>query len=102
MTADTNPRRRPTPNPETDPEREQRRLEALGLTPGQQELPAQIDEIREYNRQRQGEIDERKSQRIPAEDHEEADLGEAWTTVTTDRRGDPPASPSRPYGPPML
>ena len=87
------------PDPETDAEREQRRLEALGLTPGQQELPAQIDEIREYNRQRQREIDERKSQRIPAEDHEEADLGEAWTTVTTHQREailQPPKPPIRP------
>ena len=89
------------PDPETDAEREQRRLEALGLTPGQQELPAQIDEIREYNRQRQREIDERKSQRIPAEDHEEADLGEAWTTVTTHQREailQPPKPPIRPAG----
>jgi hypothetical protein len=87
------------PDPETGAEREQRQLAALGLTPGQQQLPAQIDEIREYNRLRQREIDEHKSQRIPAEDHEEADLGEAWTTVTTHQRGailQPPKPPIRP------
>ena len=98
-TADTNPPKPADPDPETGTEREQRRLAALGLTPGQQELPAQIDEIREYNRQRQREIDERKSQRIPAEDHEEADLGEAWTTVTTHQREailQPPKPPIRP------
>jgi hypothetical protein len=87
------------PDPETGAEREQRQLKAFGLTPGQRELPAQIDEIREYNRQRQREIDERKSQRIPAKDHEEADLGQAWTTVTTHQREavlQPPKPPIRP------
>lgn len=38
----------------------------------------QVSEIAEYNRLRQAEVDERRSMRMPAEEPDEMDLGEAW------------------------
>jgi hypothetical protein len=54
-----------------------------------------VTEIAAYNRQRQGEIDERRTMRIPAEEHEEMDLGEAWN-VLAERRRDAVIQPPRP------
>lgn len=78
-------------------EREQRALEILGLTPGyhQPELPLQVSEIAEYNRQRQAEIDERCSMRIPAEEPDEMDLDETWN-VLAERRRDAVIQPPKP------
>ena len=65
--------REPEPEPLAPAEREERTLEVLGLTLGcdQAKLPLQITEIAEYNRNRQAEIDERRSMRIPAEEPDE-------------------------------
>jgi len=52
-------------------------------------------EIAEYNRKRQNEIDERRTMRIPSEEHEEADLGEAWN-VLAERRRDAVIQPPKP------
>jgi conjugative relaxase-like TrwC/TraI family protein len=78
-------------------EREKRALEVLGLTPGydQAELPVQVNQVAEYNRTRQAEIDERRSMRIPAEEPDEMDLGEAWT-VLAERRRDAVIQPPKP------
>ncbi|MHB1596621.1 MAG: AAA family ATPase [Streptosporangiaceae bacterium] len=83
--------------PLTLAEREERALHVLGLTPGydQGELPLQVTEITEYNRQRQAEIDERRSMRIPSEDPDEINLGEAWT-IRAERRRDAVIQPPRP------
>ena len=89
------------PHEESEPlapaEREQRALELLGLTPSyeQPELPLQVTEIAEYNRKRQGEIDERKTTRIPALNPEEMDLGEAWSVIA-ERRRDAIIQPPKP------
>jgi hypothetical protein len=82
-------------------EREQQALEVLGLTPGydQPDLPLQVTEIAEYNCNRQAEIDERRSMRVPAEEPDEMDLGEAWTLLAERRRDaviQPPSHRSRP------
>ena len=89
------------PEPLTVAEREQRALEILGLTLGceQPELPLQVNEIAEYNRKRQAEIDERRTMRIPAEEPDEMDLGEAWT-VLAERRRDAVIQPPKPPVPP--
>ena len=90
--------REPDTEPLTTAEGEQRALEVLGLTPGydQPELPIQVTEIAEYNHKRQDEIDERRTMRIPAEEHEEMDLGEAWNVLAERRRDaviQPPKAP---------
>jgi hypothetical protein len=59
----------------------------------------QVSEIAEYNRTRQAEIDERRSMRIPAEEPDEMDLGEAWT-VTAERQRDAVIQPPKPLIPP--
>ncbi|HET9896667.1 MAG TPA: hypothetical protein VFQ44_17190 [Streptosporangiaceae bacterium] len=71
------------PEPLTSAEREERALRVLGLTLDYDlpELPLQVNEIAEYNRMRQAEIDERRSMRIPAEEPDEINLGEAWSVV---------------------
>ena len=76
------------PEPLSPADREERALEILGLTLDydQPELPLQVGDIAEYNRQRQAEIDERRTQRIPAEEPDEMDLGEAWNVLTERRR----------------
>ncbi len=81
-------------------EREERTLEALGLTIGfdQPELPVQVREIAEFNRKRQEEIDERRSLRMPSEDPDELDLGEAWTTIAG-RQRDAVVQPPKPQIP---
>jgi hypothetical protein len=78
-------------------EREERALEVLGLTPGynQPELPSQVSQIADYNRKRQADIDERRSIRIPAEEPDEMDLGEAWS-VLAERRRDAVIQPPKP------
>jgi hypothetical protein len=86
------------PEPISPAEREERALNVLGLTPGydQPELPDQVTQIAEYNRKRQAEIDERRSVRIPAEEPDEMDLGEAWNVLAERRRDaviQPPKSP---------
>ncbi len=89
---------------ETEPlspaEREERALDLLGLTLSydQPELPLQVSEIAEYNRKRQVEIDERRSLRIPAEEPDEMDLGEAWNVLAEHRR-DAVIQPPRPQIP---
>jgi hypothetical protein len=87
----------PDPEPLTPAEREERTLEVLGLTPGhdQPELPLQVTEITEYNLKQQAEIDERRSIRIPGEDPDEVDLGEAWN-VLAERRRDAVIQPPKP------
>ena len=87
--------------PRTPAEREERALEVLGLTLDydQPELPSQISEIAEYNRQRQAEIDERRSVRIPAEEPGEMDLGQAWNVLAEHRR-DAIIQPPQPQIPP--
>jgi hypothetical protein len=89
--------REPEPEPLTVTEREERALDVLGLTLGydQPELPLQVTEIAEYNRKRQAEIDERRTMRIPAEEPDEMDLGEAWN-VLAERRRDAVIQPPRP------
>ncbi len=85
----------------TPAEREERALQVLGLTLDydQPELPSQISEIAEYNRQRQAEIDERRSVRIPAEEPDEMDLGQALN-VLAERRRDAVIQPPQPEIPP--
>jgi conjugative relaxase-like TrwC/TraI family protein len=80
--------REPEPEPLAPSEREERALEVLGLRLGcdQAKLPLQITEIAKYNRNRQAEIDERRSMRIPAEEADEMDLGEAWNVLAKRRR----------------
>jgi hypothetical protein len=89
--------RKAEPEPVSPAEREQRALKVLGLTPGnhQPELPLQVSEIAEYNRNRQAEIDERRSMRIPSEEPDEMDLGEAWN-VLAERRRDAVIQPPKP------
>src|SRR6185437_4415302 len=88
------------PEPLTPPEREQRALRVLGLTLDydQPELPIQVSEIAEYNRMRQAEIDERRSMRIPAEEPDELDLGEAWSVIA-ERERDAVIQPPKPLIP---
>jgi hypothetical protein len=86
------------PEPLSPAQREEQALEVLGLIPGydQPELPTQVVQITEYNRNRQAEIDERRSMRIPAEEPDEMDLGVAWNVVVQRRRGaviQPPKPP---------
>jgi hypothetical protein len=78
-------------------EREEQVLEVLGLTPGydQAELPVQVNQVADYNRNRQAEIDERRTMRIPAEEPDEMDLGEAWN-VLAERRRDAVIQPPKP------
>jgi hypothetical protein len=78
-------------------EREQRALDVLGLTLGHDQpvLPLQVSEIAEYNRNRQTQIDERSTMRIPAEHPDEMDLGEAWN-VLAERRRDAVIQPPKP------
>jgi hypothetical protein len=85
------------PEPLGSAEREERALEVLGLTLGydQPELPVQISQVAEYNRERQAEIDERRSMRIPAEEPDEMDIGEAWS-VLAERRRDAVIQPPKP------
>jgi hypothetical protein len=85
------------PEPLSPAEREERALGVLGPTPGhdQPELPLQVTEIAQYNRKRQAEIDERRSLRIPAEEPDEMDLGEAWN-VLAERRRDAVIQPPKP------
>lgn len=89
---------------ETEPlrpaEREEHALDLLGLTLhyDQPELPLQVSEIAEYNRKRQAEIDERRSLRIPAEQPDEMDLGEAWN-VLAERRREAVIQPPKPQTP---
>jgi conjugative relaxase-like TrwC/TraI family protein len=85
------------PEPLSPAEREARALDVLGLTPGhdQAELPLQVTEIAQYNRERQAEIDERRSMRIPAEEPDEIELGEAWN-VLAERRRDAVIQPPKP------
>ena len=89
--------RQPELEPIAPAEREKRALEVLGLTLGydQPELPLQVTEIATYNRQRQTEIDDRRSMRIPAEEPDEIDLGEAWS-VLSERRRDAVIQPPKP------
>lgn len=89
------PRREPEPL--AIAEREERALEALGLTLGydQPELPLQVLEIAEYNHKRQADIDERRTMRIPAEEPDEVDLGAAWN-VLAERRRDAVIQPPKP------
>ena len=85
------------PEPLSPAEREERALGVLGLTPrhDQPELPLQVTEIAQYNRKRQAEIDERRYLRIPAEEPDEMDLGEAWN-VLAERRRDAVIQPPEP------
>jgi hypothetical protein len=85
------------PEPLAPAEREQRALEVLGLTfaGNQAELPAQVSEIAEYNRKRQAEIDERRTMRIPSEEPDQMDIGDAWN-VLAERRRDAVIQPPKP------
>lgn len=89
-----------TTEPATPAQREEQILRALGLTLDydQPELPLQVSQIAAYNRQRQAEIDERRSMRIPAEEPDELDLGEAWN-VLAGRHRDAIIQPPRPQIP---
>jgi hypothetical protein len=89
--------REPEPEPLGPAEREARALEVLGLTPGyeQPELPLQVREVAEYNRRRQTQIDERRTIRLPAEEPDEMDLGEAWN-VLAERHRDAVIQPPKP------
>ncbi len=85
------------PEPLGPAERETRALEVLGLTLGcdQPELPLQVREVADYNRQRQTQIDERRTIRVPAEEPGEMDLGEAWN-VLAERHRDAIIQPPKP------
>ena len=87
----------PEPEPLAPAEREQHALEVLGLTfaGDQAELPAQVSEIAEYNRKRQAEIDERRTMRIPSEEPDQIDIGDAWN-VLAERRRDAVIQPPKP------
>ena len=77
--------------------RERQALEVLGLNYGhdQPELPLQVTDVAEYNRQRQAQIDELRSMRLPAEEPDEIDLGEAWNVIA-ERRRDAVIQPPKP------
>jgi hypothetical protein len=66
-------------------ERDQRGLEALGLTLGhvQEEIPLEVREIANWNRQRQADLDERASQAVPDEDPDYEDIAPAWTRIAS-------------------
>jgi conjugative relaxase-like TrwC/TraI family protein len=85
------------PEPLSPAERERQALEVLGLIPGhkQTELPLQVSQIAEYNRKRQAEIDQRRTMRIPAEEPDEMDLGDAWS-ILAERRRDAVIQPPKP------
>ena len=85
------------PEPLSPVEREKEAWEVLGLTLDcdQPELPLQVSQIAGYNRERQAEIDERQSMRIPAEEPDEMDLDEAWN-VLAERRRDAVIQPPKP------
>ena len=85
------------PEPLAPAGREQRAMEVLGLTfaGDQAELPAQVSEIAEYNRKRQAEIDERRTMRIPSEEPDQMDIGDAWN-VLAERRRDAVIQPPKP------
>jgi hypothetical protein len=87
----------PEPEPLGLADREARALEVLGLTLGygQPELPLQVREVADYNRQRQTQIDERRTIRVPAEEPDEIDLGEAWN-ILAERRRDAVIQPPKP------
>ena len=73
----------------TRAETEERQRRALGLTRdhgGEPELAGQVAEIVAYNREQQAKIDELLSLREPAEDPDEIDLGQAWSTVADRER----------------
>ncbi len=77
--------------------RERQALDVLGLSYGQDqpELPLQVTEVADYNRQRQAQIDELRSMRLPAEEPDEIDLGEAWNVIA-ERRRDAVIQPPKP------
>jgi len=72
-----------TREPVTETQREHLGLQMLGLDPAhlQAELPIQVTEIAAYNRQRQEQIDERRSVRVPSDEPDERDQGFAWTAL---------------------
>jgi hypothetical protein len=87
----------PREEPLTPAGRERQALEVLGLSFGhdQPELPLQVTEVADYNRQRQAQIDELRSMRLPAEEPDEIDLGEAWSVIA-ERRRDAVIQPPKP------
>jgi hypothetical protein len=74
--------------PDTVVERDRRGLEALGLTFGhvQEEIPLEVREIADWNRQRQVELDERASQAVPDEDPDYEDIAPAWNRIASHER----------------
>jgi hypothetical protein len=92
------PRKPNDPSPVTPDEQT---LHVLGLTLDydQPELPPQISEIADYNRQRQAEIDERRSIRMPAEEPDDMHLGQPWNLLAEHRR-DAVIQPPQPPIPP--
>ncbi len=61
-----------------------------------------MDEIVAHNREKQAKLDELLSLRVPGEDEEEIDLGQAWSTVADRERAaiiQPPKPEIKPAGP---
>jgi conjugative relaxase-like TrwC/TraI family protein len=87
--------------PESIADRDQRGLEALGLTLGhlQEELPLGIRETVAYSRERQAELDQRSSQMVPDEDPDYEDIGPAWSRLA-DREREAILQPPPPQIPP--
>lgn len=89
------------PAPVSQDHREELGLQMLGLDLAhiQDELPVQVTEVAAYNRERQQEIDERRSIRVPSEDPDEIDLGYGWHVLAERERDailQPPKPPVRP------
>jgi hypothetical protein len=82
LAADQQPEDR---EPDDAVERDQRGLETLGLTLGHvhEEIPLEVREIADWNRQRQAELDERASQTVPDEDPDYEDITPAWNRITS-------------------
>jgi hypothetical protein len=87
--------------PVTETQREQLGLQMLGLDLAhiQDELSTQLTEVAAYNRDRQEQIDERHSIRVPSEDPDAIDLGCGWNALAGRERDailQPPKAPIRP------
>lgn len=85
------------PVPLTQAEREAHGQQALGLTPAtvHEDIPGQVQRIRETARQIQAKIDDFASTREPAEEPDATDLGPAWN-VQAGRQRDAILQPPKP------
>lgn len=86
------------PEPLTRAEREAQGQQALGLTPDtvHEDIPGQVQRIREAARQIQAKIDDFASTREPAEEPDATDLSPAWNVQATRQREPAPQTGRRP------